>query len=213
MASTNLVRVGGLAAVVAGVLLLILDVWGLLLEIRGAYPENFSEEALTTTYTFQSALWLIGALLLLAAVVGLHARQSEAAGALGLAGFLAALIGAGLLVGMFWTNAFVPPTLAVEAPSVLDAEDTGSLAFGFIFSTTVFGLSWALFGVAMLRARVYPRIAAIVLIIGALIVIAPLPATGLVVEVALIWLGVSSLREGRAPSTGRVGAETQPRVQ
>ena len=115
---------------------------------------------------------------------------------------------------MFWTNVFVPPTLAVEAPAVLDAEDTESLAFGFIFSTTIFGLSWALFGVAMLRAQVYPRVAAIVLIIGALIVIAPLSATGLVIEVALIWLGVSCLREGPAPlTTGRVGAETQPRVQ
>ena len=81
MASRNHVRVGGLAAVVTGGLLLILDVWGLLLEMLGAYPENFSEEALTTTYTFQSALRLIGALLLLVAVVGLHPRQSEAAGA------------------------------------------------------------------------------------------------------------------------------------
>jgi hypothetical protein len=211
--SSNLIRLGGLAAVTAGVLLLILDIWGLLLELLGAYPENFSEEALTTTYTVQSALWLIGVLLLLVAVVGLHARQSEAAGALGLVGFLAALIGTGLLTGMFWTNAFVPPTLAVEAPAVLDAEDTGSLAFGFMFSIIVFGLSWALFGVAMLRARVYPRFAAILLIIGALIVIAPLPATGLVIEAALIWLGLTSLREGRAPSTGRVGAETQPRMQ
>jgi hypothetical protein len=211
--SSNLIRLGGLAAVTAGVLLLILDIWGLLLELLGAYPENFSEEALTTTYTVQSALWLIGVLLFLVAVVGLHARQSEAAGTLGLVGFLAALIGTGLLTGMFWTNAFVPPTLAVEAPAVLDAEDTGSLAFGFMFSIIVFGLSWALFGVAMLRARVYPRFAAILLIIGALIVIAPLPATGLVIEAALIWLGLTSLREGRAPSTGRVGAETQPRMQ
>jgi hypothetical protein len=213
MASRNLVRVGGLAAVVTGGLLLILDVWGLLLEMLGAYPKNFSEEALTTTYTFQSALWLIGALLLLVAVVGLHPRQSEAAGALGLAAFLTALVGTGLLVGMFRTNAFVPPTLAVEASAVLDAEDTGSLAFGFILSTTVFGLSWAFFGVSMLRAQVYPRVAAITLTIGALIVVAPLPATGLVIEAALIWLGVSSLREGRAPSTERVGVETQPRMQ
>lgn len=213
MFSSNLVRLGGLAAVTAGVLLLIFDVWGLLLELLGAYPENFSEEALTTTYTIQSALWLIGALLLLVVVVGLHARQSEAAGALGLVGFLAALIGTGLLVGTVWANVFIPPTLAVEAPAVLDNEPAGSLAFGFIFSTTVFGLSWALFGVAMLRARVYPRLAAILLIIGALIVIAPLPATGLLIEAALIWLGVSSLREVRASSTGRVGAETQPRVQ
>lgn len=213
MFSSNLVRVGGLAAITAGALLLILDAWGLVLLLLGAYPENFSEEALTISYTVQSALWLIGALLLLVAVVGLYARQSEAAGALGLTGFLAALIGTGLIVGMVWTNTFVPPALAVEAPAVLDAEPAGSLAFGFMFSSIVFGLSWALFGVAMLRARVYPRVAAILLIIGALIVIVPLPATGLLIEAALIWLGVISLKEGRAPSTGRVGPEAQPRVQ
>ena len=51
---------------------------------------------------------LIGALLLLVAVVGLYARQSEAVGALGLTSFLAALIGTGLLVGTFQTNAFFP---------------------------------------------------------------------------------------------------------
>jgi hypothetical protein len=214
MFSSNLVRLGGLAAITAGALLLILDLWSLVLELLGASPENFSEEALTTTYTVQSAMWLIGALLLLVAVVGLHARQAEAAGALGLVGFLAALIGTGLLVGIFWTNVFVPPTLAVEAPAILDAEETGSLAFGFIFSTTVFGLSWALFGVAMLRARVYPRVATILFIIGALLVIVPLPATGFVIEAALIWLGVICLKaEERAPATGQVGAEAQPRVQ
>ncbi len=132
---------------------------------------------------------------------------------MGLVGFLAALIGTGLLVGFFWTNAFIPPALAVEAPAVLDNEPTGSLAFGFILSTTVVGLGWALFGVSMLRARVYPRVAAILLIIGALLVIVPLPATGFVIDAALIWLGVISLREGRAPSTERVGPEAQPRVQ
>ena len=213
MFSSNLVRVGGLAAITAGALLLILDLWGLVLELLGAYPENFSEEALTTNYAVQSTLWLIGALLLPVALVGLHARQSEAAGALGLVGFLAALIGTELLVGMFWTNAFIPPALAVEAPAVLDAEPGGSLAFGFILSTTVVGLGWALFGVAMLRARIYPRVATILLIIGALLVIVPLPATGFVLEAALIWLGVISLREVRAPSTEWVGAEAEPRIQ
>lgn len=214
MFSSNLVRLGGLAAVTAGALLLIVDAWGLVLELLGAYPENFSEEALTTTYTVQSAMWLIGALLLLVALVGLYARQSEAAGALGLVGFVAALVGTGLVVGFVWANVFIPPTLAVEAPAVLDNEPTGSLAFGFIFSTTVFGLCWALFGATMFRARVYPRVAAILLIIGALLVMVPLPATGFVLDAALIWLGVISLKaEGRAPATGQVGAEVQPRVQ
>ena len=113
-----------------------------------------------------------------------------------------------MLVGMIWANAFVAPTLAVEAPAVLDAEPAGPLAFGFILSTTVFGLSWALFGVAMLRARIYPRIATILLIIGALLGIVPLPATGFVIEAVLIWLGVISLKaEERAPVTGQVEAE------
>ena len=48
------------------------------------------------------------------AAVGLYARQSESAGTLGLVGFLAALSGTGLLVGLIWANAFVAPTLAVE---------------------------------------------------------------------------------------------------
>ena len=51
-----------------------------------------------------------GALLLPVALVGLYARQAEAAGALGLVGFLAALVGAGLLAGLSWTLAFVVPT-------------------------------------------------------------------------------------------------------
>jgi hypothetical protein len=60
----------------------------------------------------------------------------------------------------------------------------------------------------MLRARVYPRVATILFIIGALPVIVPLPATEFVIEAALIWLGVISLKaEGRAPATGQVGAE------
>ena len=178
-----------------------------MLELLGAYPENFSEEAVTTAYTLQSTCGG-SALLLVVVAVGLHARQSEAGGALEIVGFLVALIGTGLLVGMIWANAFVAPTLAVEAPAVLDAEPAGPLAFGFILSTTVFGLSWALFGVTMLRARVYRRLATILLIISALLVIVPLPATGFVIEAVLIWLGVISLKaEERAPVTGQVEAE------
>jgi hypothetical protein len=75
---SNRVQMGGLSAVTAGVLLLNLDARGLVLELLGAYPETFSEEALTT-YAIRSASGLIGALLLLVAVEGLYARQSEAA--------------------------------------------------------------------------------------------------------------------------------------
>ena len=215
MTSSNLVRVGGLAAVAAGALLLIADVWNLLLEVLGAYPENFSDIAVTTTWTVFSSMFLIGALLLLVALAGLHARQSEAAGAFGLAGFLAALVGTGLLAGMFWTLAFVVPSAAIEAPAFLNNEETaGPLDTGFMLSGIAVAVGWALFGVATFRARVFPRTAAIVLIAGALITIVPLPATTLLIDVAVAWLGVNALKaEGRAPSARQVGATAQPRVQ
>ncbi len=63
-----------------------------MLELLGAYPENFSEEAVTTAYALQSTCGE-SALLLVVVAVGFHARQSEAAGALEIVGFLVALIG------------------------------------------------------------------------------------------------------------------------
>ncbi len=66
----------------------------------------------------------------------------------------------------------------------------------------------------MFRARIYPRVATILLTIGTLLVILPLPATAFVLEAALIWLGVISLKaEERAPATGQIGTEAQPRIQ
>jgi len=186
MFSSNLVRLGGLAAVAAGALLLIADLWSLIIELLVGDTENFSEVAVSTSWAVISGMYLIGVLLLLVALVGLYARQAEAAGVLGLVGFLAALVGTGLLAGMFWTLAFVAPSVAVEAPAFLDAEPTGLLGFGFLFSGIVVGLGWALFGVATIRARVFPRAAAIVLTVGAL-------------------LGHSAPSSGRARSPSRPG--------
>ncbi len=213
MSASNLIRVGGLAAVLAGALLLIADLWSLLLEVIVGGSENFSEFAVTTPWTVLSTMFLLGSLLLLVALVGLYARQSEAAGTLGLAGFLVALVGTGLLVGMMWTMAFVVPSAAIEAPAFLDAEETaGPLDMGFMLSGIAVAVGWALFGVATLRARVFPRRAAIVLIIGALLIVLPLPATTLVIDVAVAWLGLSLLSEqGRSTAETSIGA--QPRVQ
>jgi len=199
--------------VLAGALLLITDLWSLLLEVIVGGSENFSEFAVTTSWTVLSSMSLLGGLLLLVALVGLYARQSEAAGTLGLAGFLVALVGTGLFVGMFWTLAFVVPSAAIEAPAFLDAEETaGPLDMGFMLSGIAVAVGWALFGVATLRARVFPRRAAIVLIIGALLTVLPLPATTLLIDVAVVWLGLSLLSEqGRSTAETSIGA--QPRVQ
>jgi len=190
---------GGLAAVLVGVLLIIGDLLSLATE-----SENMSEPATTASYTFTWLLYLLGGVLLLLGLVGLYARQSEAAGILGLVGFVAAVFGTVLVVGAIWAQLFVAPFLAIEAPRVLDTKPTGMLALGFTLTFLVFlPLGWLLFGIAALRARVYPRAAAILLIVGAVIGALPIPLSEIVLDVAVAWLGFILF-------TGRGEAAQQP---
>ena len=185
MPSSELTRWSGLAAILAGVLLSI----GALLNIA-TETENLSESATTAPYALTWLLYLLGGVLLLLGLVGLYARQSEAAGILGLVGFLVAFLGTALLVGSAWFRLFVAPFLAVEAPRALDAEPTGMMALGFVLSFVVFStLGWILFGVGTPRAGVYPRAAAILLIAGVLINFLPTHFTEFVFNVAVAWLG------------------------
>jgi hypothetical protein len=206
MSSSNLIRLSGLAAVAAGVLLLIGDLLAFATE-----PENLSEWATAPSYVFVWLLFLLGAVLLLVGLVALYVRQSEAAGVLGFVGFLIAFLGTALALGTVWAQLFVAPSLATETPGVLDNEPTGMLAAGFMITfMIVFPLGWLLFGIATLRAQVYPRAAAIVLIVGSVITFLPLPLTGLVLDVAVAWLGLT-LMSGQVTAQATAGA--QPRVQ
>lgn len=210
MSSSSLVRLGGMAALTAGVLLLIGDLWNLVQYLRYGDTLRFSEEASAASYTVISAVYMVGVLLLLVAAVGLYARHAGAFGSLGLFGFLAALVGTGLIAGLMWALTFVAPSAAIEAPAFLDAEEiAGPLDTGFMLSGIAWALGWALFGVAMLRARVLPRAAAVVLVVGALLTIAPVPASALLFDAALIWVGLIVVRErttetsaGRSTGTG-----------
>jgi hypothetical protein len=190
---------GGLAAVVGGVLLFIAD----LIDFFAFDPEeNLSEVVTAASYAFIQVLNMLGIVLVLCGLVGLYARQSEAAGVLGLVGFVVALAGTVLDSGLLWTSLFAAPSAAIAAPGFVDAEFTGSLALGLPLTFITFGLGWLLFGVASLRAGVYPRIPAIVLIIGAVLTSFPLPLVGLVIDVAVAWLGFSLLT-GRDASAGQ----------
>jgi hypothetical protein len=129
-------------------------------------------------------------MLLVLGLVGLYARQSQAAGLLGLLGFLAAFAGTILLAGFFWSSAFIAPALANAAPTLLNAGPPPGLTPTF----STFAIGWILFGVASLRTRVYPRVAVIVLIIGAALTFLPIPLVGVVFDVGVAWLGFSLFR-------------------
>jgi hypothetical protein len=196
MSSSDLIRWAGLAAILAGVLLVVADLLNLAIGFDDDEP--FSETATTGIYAFQSVVNLLAAVLLLIGLVGLYARQSEAAGLLGLAGFLVAFLGTALVTGLLWASLFIVPTLAVEVPAFLDQVEGPPPGFFLTFIT--FAVGWLLFGIATLLARVYPRIPTILVMIGAVIAVLPLPFTGIVLAIAVAWLGFA-LFTGREAST------------
>ena len=187
MTYSNLIRLSGLAALMAVTLLLITEIVDY---TQGGDPFDVATGA---THTFNRTLQMIAFVVLLPlGLVGLYARQSEIAGPLGLLGFVVAFSGTVLVAGFLWTDTFVAPELARSAPQLL-AEGPPP---GRSLSLLVFGVGWALFGLVSLWAGVYPRQAAMLLIVGVAIstvlnlTFLPVPFGGLLFEAAVAWLGV-----------------------
>jgi hypothetical protein len=178
-------RWGGLVAV-AGALLL-----GAVIVRVAFYPvvtEPFTPGLSLTT--------LLAAILLVVALPGLYARQAQAAGWLGLAGY--GLLQAGLI--LFVVIAATP----LIFPSVRSAVPENPVVFVLGIALTV-GL--LLTGLATLRAGVFPRWAA-VLLLAAMAgfffnffvseFLPPLPGKigtaffGILLALALAWMGLSN---------------------
>ena len=198
MVSSGFIRLGGVAAIASAVLALL----SFVLYIVVVGGDRISEAATSTAFFLPSGAQLLAMALLLIGLVALFVRQAEAFGALGLTGFVLALLGTTLAAGAAWSQVFVVPRLAEVAPAVAD-QGAGSVLAGFLLSFLVFGVGWLVFGVATLRARVFPRWAVIVLMVGAVISIIPLPSRALIVEIAAGYLGFTLL-------TGRGASEQQP---
>ena len=178
----NPVRWGGLTAFLAGVLLIISELLRSL--PPGFFPIEFSgaELALYGWLGLDGYLGVLLAVLVQLGLVGLYAPQARAAGILGAVGLFVAFVGTRLTVGPSFVFAF---TKLYAWPLGESQEFFGPLeifALGFV-------LGWVLFGVATLRAGIYPRTATALLIAGALILLLPLPLSGIVFAGAIAWMG------------------------
>jgi hypothetical protein len=163
---SRFVGAGAWAAIVSGLALAV----SLLMEwLVVPYEQLGSEAYLTSSYLVSSGLRLLGIVLLLWALIGIYERQSRAAGTFGLWAFVVAFFGTALSAGNTWAEVFIWPTLAQVAPNMLSGQATEAssyLSAGLTLSFPLFGIGLILFGVATLRAGVYPRWAAVLLIIS-----------------------------------------------
>jgi len=204
--ASNLIRWAGLAAMAAGILFII---------IQPIHPPELLTSVTTDTYAIVHILTIAVSLFGLLGIAGIYARQVKEAGWLGLAGFLLFSLWLVLIMGFTFTEAFILPPLAAEAPKFVEGFmgiSSGSVseinlgALEAVYSITggLYLLGGLLFGIATLRAGILPRWAAGVLACGAMAAL----ATSLVPHefariaavptgLGLAWLGYALLTERR----------------
>ena len=150
-------------------------------------------------HSVKYGLALTAMLALLFALTGLYLRQADAAGKLGLVGYVVAFIGTVLVAGDWWFESFIAPQIAAVAPQVMTGAIAGSMAVGAAATFGLFSVGWTIFGIATFRANVYPRPAAVLLVIGGVIgILAGSTPYQIPLAIAIGWIGYSLMQSERA---------------
>jgi hypothetical protein len=146
-------------------------------------------------YRVSGIVYFVAFCLLAITAIAAYFRQAHKAGRLGIAGLIAAVVGTMFLGGDLWFETFYVTYLADVAPHVLDLAPSGLIVIGAVSSYLLFAIGWALFGIASLRAGVFPRAISVAIVIGGLLGFsALLPPFGIGLGVAMAWLGVWLIR-------------------
>ena len=138
--------------------------------------------------------------LLALALLAAYGCQARRAGALGIISVGVALVGTMCIAGDAWFEAFAAPWIANIGPELFIKGASGMLPIGAGISFVLFALGWVLFGVASLRARMFPSAISIAIVVGGLAGFQALatPPLGAILGLAMAWLGVWMLRANRA---------------
>jgi hypothetical protein len=173
-------------------------------------------------------LWLIGLVTGMAGVTGLYLRQRDQLGLLGFIGAATAWAGMALMSGAIYFEAVVQPGLIEAQPalvaSFVEYRGMGAYLPVFLASAIAFGLGFLALGIAMFRARTFPRWAIVLMTIGAVIggpqgLLPPVVAYGAMLALGLgiaglgyaLWTSVESeTPERRAIDFAAGAGEARP---
>jgi hypothetical protein len=199
MTTSKLKVWGGVLTAVVGALLIL---FGVLPIMMLPTSEPLIEWVLDADWSVLNGLALIMTVLTPLALISLYLSQVEESGKLGFVGFAMAFIGAILFSSVQFDEALLWRILAEEAPALLDIEGPMFTSPGFssiyLLMGVLYILGFVLFGIATIRGGVFPRVAAVLLVIGV-----PLFAGGfflpqllrtagaVLAGAGLIWLGLA----------------------
>jgi hypothetical protein len=198
MYGTPLSRHAGPIILMAGAYIAVTHVVLLFVLSRGELP-GLAADPLFRAASLAYAAAFAGLLLALFAA---YVRLAREAGRVGFIALFAAILGTFALGADMWFEGFASPWLLEVAPQVLTAERTTFWMTGYLSSYVLFALGWALFGIASLRARVFPVPISVALTIGGVFgFLAAAPPWGAALGLALTWLGGWLIKAERTDAT------------
>lgn len=204
---SKIIRWAGLSAIVTG---------AIFAGIQPVHPEDVISSVDTDIWVPITTLKTVMSLFGLFAIAGLYARQVKESGRLGLVGYLLLTIFYAIQMCYSFTEAFIFPHLVDTAPQFIEGTlglasgagggiELGAFASLYSILSVFYLLGTLLFGIALFRARIMPRIASGLLAMTgplALVMVAILPhhlerLAAVPMGIALIWLGYALWFERR----------------
>jgi hypothetical protein len=208
--TTKLTRAAGLSAVVGGLLFIAVQI---------NHPLLDATFTTTTEYAVRETMKIFMAVFSLIGITGIYLRQVRQTGVPGLIGYVVLGVGYLAIFSTQVVGVFVLPTLAGSEPGFVNdvlAVATNRTPSGDIGPLQIFiqggGFAYVaggiIFGIALFRANVLPRWAALLLIAGTLVTFAIplLPQLNqrlfaIPTSVAVLSLGYFLWRDQRSPET------------
>src|SRR5919202_3897042 len=179
MSSSTLLRLAGLAAVLGGVLFVLVNIGDVVLLFLAPGPSGFSDAALIL-FSIQPASALLGGVLLGLGLVGLYIYQSQATDTVGLIGFLMAFLGTTLMQGIVWAALLAYLGLALFGVATLQAGVYPRIA------ATLLIIGAAISGVASAYTTVG---------FGGSVLVYTGSGAGIILDAAIVWLGFSLFKK------------------
>ena len=180
MSKPKLERLGGLAAILGGLAISSYN----LIEFLAFSGRPFSQLAQSPGWMLFQMVGLVGLTFVVLGLTGLYTVQAARVGWFGLAAFVLAMVGVLQYYGVSWMSAFLLPSVGRAAPAVIDQPDA-ALSLGVISTILISTGGWIAFAIATLRAGLFPRWAAIAILLGV--------AISLVTEFAKISIPIGTV--------------------
>jgi hypothetical protein len=217
----SLIRWAGVSAMVAGIIFA---------GIQPIHPPDVLASVTTSAFLIITSLKTLMCLFGLFGIAGLYARQVEETGWLGLAGYLLLTIFYAVQMCFAFAEPFILPLLTTVAPTFVESVmgmasgaggpmNLGAFAVIYHSVSVLYLLGLILFGIAIFRAGILSRWAAVLLAISGplAIIMSLLPhqiarLAAMPMGFALIWLGYALWSERRAPASQIAPGTASPQL-